>query len=216
MNYKKISSETYRKFADKQGNDHIVGDYALEEILRIIEKFNCKNILEVGLGIGSISDAILNFSESNSLNINYSGTEANEYCLKQLPQNVDRFKQIKLYSEIAEIAEIADGILFDLIIVDGSDTLLSEVKKLCAKNALIFIEGGRASQIKLLNEIFPKFYQCEIISIRKPPAYGPFHQKWTGGGTLIAINPTIFQKVFIFTEKVKTFSKRRVRKYTKG
>lgn len=212
MNYKEISAETYRKFADKQGNDHIAGDYALEEILRIIEKFNCKNILEVGLGIGSISDAILNFSESNSLNINYSGTEANEYCLEQLPQNVDRFEQIKLHSKIAEIA---DGNLFDLIIVDGSDALLSEVKKLCAKNALIFIEGGRASQIKVLNEIFPEFYQCEIISIRKPPAYGPFHQKWTGGGTLIAISPTVFQKAFIFIEKVKTFSKRRMRKYTK-
>ena len=212
MNYKEISRETYRKFANKQGNDHIAGDYALEEILRIIEKFNCRNILEVGLGIGSISDAILNFSEANNLDIKYSGTEANDYCLKQLPLNVDKFDKIKLYHGLEDISQ---NEIFDFVIIDGSDALLSEVKRHCSKNAIIFIEGGRASQIETLQTIFPRSYQCEIISIRKPPAYGPFHQKWTGGGTLIAINPTVFQKVFVFIEKAKTYTKRRIRKQMK-
>lgn len=212
MNYKEVSIEIYRKFANKQGNDHIAGDYALEEILRIVEKFNCKNILEVGLGIGSISDAILNFSKVNNLDISYSGTETNEYCLNQLPLNVDAFDDITLYKKLEDISQQE---IFDFVIIDGSDALLSDVKKHCSKNAIIFIEGGRASQIETLQSIFPNFYQSEIISIRKPPAYGPFHQKWTGGGTLIAINPTVFQKVFIFSEKVKTYAKRRIRKQMK-
>lgn len=212
MNYKEISRETYRKFANVEGNQFIAGDYALEEILRYVQKFKIKNILEVGLGIGSISEAILNFSYDNNLNISYSGTEANDYCLTQLPLNVMMFNKINLYSYIADIPQ---GELFDFIIVDGGDSSLSEIKKYCATNAIIFIEGGRASQIETLRSIFPNFYQSEIISTRKPPAYGPFHQKWTGGGTLIAVNPTIYQKAFIFTEKVKTYAKRRIRKRVK-
>ena len=212
MNYKQISQETYRKFANKQGNDHIAGDYALEEILRIVGKFNIKNILEVGLGIGSISDAILNFSQQNSLDINYSGTEANEFCLEQLPLNVDRFNHIKLY---AEISDIAGGNLFDFIVVDGSDALLFDVKKYCSKNAIIFIEGGRDSQVQILNRTFPDALFTRIMSIRKPPLYGPFQQRWSGGATIIAVNADRCQRRFIYEQKIRTFINRRLRRIFK-
>lgn len=212
MNYKKISSETYRKFANKDGNDHIAGDYALQEILRIIGKFRCKNILEIGLGIGSISDAILEYSVSNNLNINYSGTEANQYCLEQLPQNVKEFDQIILYNDISEVPEKE---MFDLIIIDGSDNLLSNIKRNCTQNSIIFIEGGRNSQVLLVNTLFPKNKLTRLMSLKRPPVYGPFQQRWSGGATVIAINPTMAQRIYIFEEKCTTFIKTRIRRMLK-
>ena len=212
MNYKELSKKTYFKFSNKDGTDHIAGDYALEEILRIINRFRIADILEIGLGIGSISDAVFNFAEENRLAISYSGTEANEHCLLQLPLNVQKFDQINLYKGIIDIPQ---DVLFDLVIIDGSDTMLSEIKKHCSQNALLFIEGGRAVQIDILKELFPKMLMVEIISISKPPNYLPFHQKWTEGGSLIAVNPTLDQRIFVLAEKVKTYSKRRIGKYLK-
>ena len=54
MNYKKIAKDNYKKFAFIDGNQHIASEYALITILKLIEDFNVKSILEVGLGIGSI------------------------------------------------------------------------------------------------------------------------------------------------------------------
>ena len=125
---------------------------------------------------------------------------------------MQKFDQINLYKGIIDIPQ---DVLFDLVIIDGSDTMLSEIKKHCSQNALLFIEGGRAAQIDILKELFPKMLMVEIISISKPPNYLPFHQKWTEGGSLIAVNPTLDQRIFVLAEKVKTYSKRRIGKYLK-
>ena len=210
MKIREISAKTYEKFSQKEGSAHIAGDYGLEKILRIIDTFKIDRVLEIGLGIGSISDAILNMSASQNRKIKYVGTEANAFCLKVLPENVDNFNQIEMYESINSITTKE---VFDFIIIDGSDSSLEQVKQFCSDKALIFIEGGRASQVNLIQKIFPKSYSAEIISYRKPPKHGPFQQKWAGGGSLIATNPSMQQKLFIFTEKVRTFTKRRLRKF---
>lgn len=212
MNYTQVTTQVYKKFSEKEGNEYIAGDYALEKILRFISHYKSSNILEIGLGIGSISDAILKYARLNNLQINYTGTEANAFCLSVLPQNVDEFQKINLYSSLDNIPPESQ---YDFIIIDGSDEALSKIKKHCTKNAVIFIEGGRASQIRTIQDVFPNSIYVEVISVRKPPLYGPFSQKWTGGGSLIAVNPTAIQRISMFVEKGKTFAKRRLRKYIK-
>ncbi len=212
MNYRQASARTYKKFSSCQGNDHIAGDYALEKILHFITQFRSKRILEIGLGIGSIADNILTFAAENRLDLEYSGTESNDFCLNELPKNVTHFQKIQLY---ASLADVPSGETFDFIIVDGSDDSLSNIAKHCANHAIVFIEGGRMGQIATLKKIFPNCLSSEIISIRKPPHYGPFSQTWTGGGSLIAINPTPAQKLFVLGERVQTFVKRRLRKIIK-
>ena len=212
MNSKTTAKKIYHKFSNVEGNQHIASDYGLEVILTLVNDFKTKNILEVGLGIGSICDAILTYSKENSLEINYTGTEANDFCLNALQQNVSRINDVKLFSYLEDVVTANK---FDFIIIDGSDDTLSKVEKLCTPHALIFIEGGRASQIATLKQVFPKAISAEIISMRRPPAYGPFDQKWSGGGTLIFINPTFRQKQYRFKEKVKTYLTRRLRKFIK-
>lgn len=208
MNYKQVARETYAKFATFDGNQHIAGDYALEKILKIIEDFKVRKVLEVGLGIGSVSDAILNFAAKNNLAIDYVGTEANDFCRNALKTNVSRYKDISLFDDLSQVPTTK----FDLIIVDGSDDALLSVKNLITENGCIFIEGFRQSQVDALHRAFPDMIYCEIISMRPTPKIGPFSQKWTGGGRLIFIKPTLYQKFYCFNEKVKTFTKRRLRK----
>ena len=94
MMYKEISKSVYKKFSNIEGNHGIASEYAIETILKLIKKYNVKSILELGLGIGYISDAILKYSKEKNLNINYIGTEANTYCLSVLNDNVEYFKDI--------------------------------------------------------------------------------------------------------------------------
>jgi hypothetical protein len=204
MNYKILAKETYKKFANINGNDHIASEYAIITILKIFKDFKVQSVLEVGLGIGSISDSILNYARINNQKIIYSGTEANDFCLNALKINVDNYDLINLFDNISDLDSNQK---FDFIIVDGSDKSLKEIFKFCNSKTIIYVEGYRGSQVESLKEIFPNFKHVEIISNYKNPSYGPFSSEiWCGGGQLIFINPSFGDKIYWFNEKVKTFS----------
>lgn len=210
MNYKKIAEDNYKRFSFIEGNEYIATEYALKTILRLIEDFKIKSVLEVGLGIGSISDTILKYAEATKKPIYYAGTEANEFCLAAIQQNVAQYEKISLTNSLADIK---DNKKFDLIIVDGSDVSLKSIAGFAKPNTIIFVEGWRGSQVNLLREIFPGCVHVEIISSYKNPECGPFPSaNWSGGGQLIFINPSLFKKLYWFQERVASFLKRRLRK----
>lgn len=211
MNIKKLAEDKYKYFCELEGNDYISSIYALKSILKLIVDYKIKSVLELGLGIGSISDTILTFSKKNKDVIQYVGTENNEFCLRELKKNVEYYSEIELYHSLSEIKT---DYKFDLIIVDGSDDGLKSIEKFCKKNTLIFIEGFRGSQVDMIKNIFPKYIHVEIISKEKNPSYGPFSAaNWSGGGQLIFINPNLYQKIYWFKEKVKSYFKRRIRRF---
>lgn len=213
MNYKDTASKSYKKFSFLEGNDYIAGDYALEIILKLIKDFKIKSILEIGLGIGAISDTILTYAKHNGIDIKYAGTESNAFCLNALKSNIDEYESIELYNDLNEISE---DVRFDLIIIDGSDDGIKKLSNILKNNGIVFIEGGRASQIKVIKDVYNSALIAEIISIRKPPNYGPAKQEWTGGGSLIFINANNYQRYYWIIEKVKTYIKRRLRRFIKN
>ncbi|MEO0038464.1 MAG: hypothetical protein RIQ59_1675 [Bacteroidota bacterium] len=209
MNINNLAENKYKYFCEREGNDHISSIYALKIILKLILDFKVKSVLELGLGIGSISDTILTFSQKNK--IKYVGTETNEFCLQALNKNVEYFSDIEVFSSLSEI-KINNK--FDLIIVDGSDDELINIENYCSKNTLLFIEGYRILQVEIIKNIFPNCIHVEIISKEKNPNYGPFSSSnWSGGGQLIFINPNSYQKLYWFNEKVKSYFKRRLRRF---
>lgn len=212
MGQEDIAITNYKRFCALEGSDYIASEFALSTILRLIKEFNVANILELGLGIGSVSDTILKFSKISNLTIKYVGTEKNEFCLKVLPQNVKDYNKIQIYPELNQIKKKD----FDLIIIDGSDDSLKVIEKYCSVNAILFIEGGRDAQTKTILNVFPKCLYVNVITLKKNPFYA--HEKrsvnsYIGGGQLIFINPTFQMKIYWFKEKTKTFIKRKIRKY---
>lgn len=214
MNYKELAKENYKRFSYIDGNTHIASEYALSTILKLLEDFKVKSILEVGLGIGSISDTILKYTKIKNQKIEYTGTESNDFCLNALKTNVENYNLIELY---ASISDIANNQKYDFIIVDGSDESLKKIASFCKTNTIIFVEGFRSSQVDSIKSIFPNFKHVEIISLYKNPKHGPFPtEKWAGGGQLIFINPSFIDKTYWFKEKLKSFLKRRLRKFKKS
>ena len=138
----------FKKFSNVEGNQHIANEYALKCILQLIKDFKVRSVLEVGIGIGCIADVILEYSTK----INYTATEANEFCLNAIQENVSQIQRVTLYEDLSKVPE---GQTFDFIIIDGSDSNLSRVKNMCKSTSIIFIEGDRALQISDLKKIFP-------------------------------------------------------------
>ncbi len=192
----------YQSFCEAEGNQHIASEYAIGKINGVVKKFRVKKILEVGLGIGSISGIVLALNR-NKLDLEYTGTEAIDFCLKALPENLkEDYSRLKIYSDLSEIPSDKK---FDLIIIDGKDHNVQSVKDLISENGIIGIEGDRMPQQDLLQELFPVHKYVHCISREKNKSYSPFPSThWQGGLKVIFIKPTGFQKLWWFTEKYFT------------
>lgn len=203
MKEKKIAKETYEHFSKLEGNDYIAFEFALYSVLRIINKYKIQNVLEIGLGIGSISYAVLKYSEMRNSKIEYFGTEDNEFCLKQLPLSLEKyFSELNLFNKIDLINQEK---IFKMIIVDGSDNQLQKIQRLVSENGIIFIEGDRQTQLLSILSYFPNAYYTRVISTYKNPNYGPFSsEKWCGGGQLIFVNPNFKQKIHYLLNRIRT------------
>jgi spore coat polysaccharide biosynthesis predicted glycosyltransferase SpsG len=174
-----------------------------------------KTILELGLGIGSISDSVLKYAKKEIKKIIYCGTEKNEFCLKALKKNLVGYNQITLYSELNQIKDKK----FDLIIVDGYDDILIKLVDYCKKkNTIVYVEGDRKGQTDTVKKIFPKSKFVNVITLNKNKPYSHGYDittHYVGGGKLIFINPTLKMKLFWFQQKTSTFVKNRIRIYSK-
>lgn len=211
MTPKENSQKVFKYFSEKKGNQHIAGQYAIEKILDLIDLNRPTRILEVGLGIGSISYAVLNYYKQKNLIISYDGTEENEFCLSQLEPNLgELYTQLNIYKNIQSIHTNKK---YDLIIIDGSDESIGLIKGLISIRGVLFIEGHRAVQTNKMKEIFPNHKYSECVSDFKNPVYSPFPlENWSGGGQLIYTNPTAKQLLYLIKERLKTSFKYKIKR----
>jgi hypothetical protein len=195
-------SDLYKTFCKAEGNQHIASEYAIEKINGLLEKFRVKRILEVGLGIGSISGILLAVNR-NKPDLDYTGTEANEFCLEALPENLkEDYNRLQIYSNLINIP---GNKKFDLIIIDGKDPNLQAIKGLISENGILAIEGDRVPQQDSLQELFPQHKYVHCISLKKNKEYSPFSaENWQGGIKIIFVYPTLKQHLWWFKEKYFT------------
>lgn len=213
MNNKQRAEKYYKYFSKLEGNQHIANLFALEKILDLLRIYKPKHVLEVGLGIGSISYSIMDYLKNNdSKDFTYTGTEANQFCLNALSVNLkEHYSDLVIYGKIEDIPKTS---LFDFIIIDGSDDALNRISKLISKNGIIFIEGDRKNQQDILVKLFPKHKYVHSISNYKEPEYGPFiNGHWSGGGKIIYVKPTVKQNVYWIIDKfISSYRNRITRK----
>jgi len=210
MKSDKIAIDSYKYFSNLEGNQHIASEFALKIILKIIKIYKPIRILELGLGIGSISYSVLEFAKMNNQKINYFGTEKNEFCLNALSKYLkEYFLQVQIFSSLQEVP-ISEK--FELVIIDGSDENIKKVESIISKHGIIIIEGDRMPQLNIIRAIFPKSLYTRVISNYKDPDYGPFSSNdYSGGLQLIFINPNLKQRIDFWYYKFFTFINYKIR-----
>ena len=211
MQPEQLAQKNYYRFCKLEGSEYIATGFALLQILKIIKIFKIETVLEIGLGIGSISDTVLKRVKKSKLEIRYVGTEANEFCNNALKNNVEDYSKLEQYENLAEISPESK---FDLIIIDGQDNSLQEIARRCKSRSIIFIEGDRSPQTMLILSLFPKARHVNVISLKKNQTYSHGNTKFfVGGGQLIFTNPNFRMKIYWFREKTATYIKRHLRKF---
>lgn len=209
MKIDKLVEENYYKFCQLEGNNYIASEFALLTILKIIKKFRVQSVLEIGLGIGSISDTVLKMAKVSNVNLRYAGTEANEFCKEALKSNVEFYSGIEMFENISDIVI---NNKFDLIIIDGQDETLENIISLCSNRAIIFIEGDRSIQAEIILSYFPGAKQIQVITLQKNRVYSPGNPNfYVGGGRVVFTNPNFKMRIYGLKEKVATYLKRYLR-----
>ena len=189
----------YIGYCKAEGSQHIASEYAIIKIQELIENFQVKRIMEIGLGIGSIAGSLLNVNP----NLKYLGTEANNFCLMALTRNLkDVYPRLNIFSALKEVPK---SDIFDIIVIDGKDPMLELISGFIAQNGIIVIEGDRLPQQKEILKFFPRHLFVHSISDRKNKKISPFSPNhWQGGLKIIFVNPDLKQKVWWLKEKLKT------------
>ena len=113
MNLKEHSTREYLKFSSFEGSQHIASEFAIYKLIQIVKRFKSKSILEIGLGIGSISSTILDFFDDK---IDYIGTEDNQFCLNSLTKNLSKeaYESLNVVDKLDKVFENKN--IYDLII----------------------------------------------------------------------------------------------------
>ncbi len=73
MRPEQLVKKNYYRFCKLEGSEYIATGFALFQILKIIKIFEIKTVLEIGLGIGSISDTVLKMAKNSKIEIRYAG-----------------------------------------------------------------------------------------------------------------------------------------------
>lgn len=194
--------KSYQSFCEANGSKHIASEYSIEKINELVETFQVKRILEIGLGIGSICGIVLSVNR-NKPKFEYAGTEAIDFCLKALKKNLEEdYNRLEIYTDLNNMPFFKK---YDLVIIDGKDANLQAIKDLISKNGTIVIEGDRIPQQDLIQKLFPNHKYVHSISLKKNNDYSPFsNENWQGGLKIIFVNPTFKQSIWWFTEKLFT------------
>lgn len=199
---KQIAEDVFKKFSNLEGNQHICTENALIGILKVLNDYKPARVLEFGIGIGCMTYGILKWIKSQNGNCAYYGTEDNDFCINALNQNLKEFKD-EPYFKWGESFESDTSTLYDLVIIDGPANIENGLRNL-AKGGIIFIEGYRENQIKVISD-FNKSRNYVIYrqySLLKQRAYGPFKQGYQKGYTVIKFDPSFVDKVDFFFKKI--------------
>ena len=191
-----------------------MSEFALHKILGVVRKYNVKHILEVGVGIGTISGTLIKMAGKEGLNIQFTGTESNNFCLEQIPNNLGGLtSKLRIFPNVAALPET---LKFDLIIIDGSEKALEEIKSKLMPHGVILVEGDRSDQVEAVKSIFPRSKYAQFISLKRNRDYSvKKSEDFRGGLKIIFTDPTFDQISHWFHIKLRSAAKFRIRKLLK-
>lgn len=209
-NHKGLVSDNYRRFCSFEGNEYIVSEYALQMIVKIIEKFQIHSILELGLGIGTIADTVLSVCRRKNYPLSYSGTEENIFCREALTKNIRDFSELELFFKLEDIPSDRK---FDLIIIDGKEDL-NNINQFCKPDSILLVEGDRLEQTKLLLSKFSQSKYLHATTLERKKPYAPGRREvYQGGLRILFLDVDLKKKLFRIKHKLRTYIIRYLRTY---
>ncbi|MGB0525346.1 MAG: hypothetical protein ACPGJS_20395 [Flammeovirgaceae bacterium] len=210
----KLYHEVAKKFAAKEGSERIASEHALQGLEKRIRKGNINNILEFGIGIGTIPYLISQIAKDEKRKINYYGTELNEFCLGKIKENIDTTdNEYFNFNVMSDVEELPSDFIADLVIIDGDVSNYEKIKDILSEAAIIFIEGTRTIQQDAIKKVYPNALISTHISLHKNPPYSPFPStRYLGAFRTVYVNKSFNNTLNYWTDRLQTKIKYQLRK----
>lgn len=160
----KEAEEVWQRFVQRPGAtvEGVVGiasEHAIGGLLRVIETYRPRRILELGAGIGTLTYTLL--SKVVELGLHeaegyvFYTVENEPFCKEQLANNMAEHPA--LYQRVDSTEELPESQVYDLIVVDGGGDLPNDMGVMSfadclSRGGIIFVEGGRAYQRGLIEQ----------------------------------------------------------------
>lgn len=201
MRVKEFTHNEYKRYCQAEGSQFIVSEFALFQILILLRNYKIHHILEVGIGIGTISGSVLKLAREKKFSVDVSATESNNFCLSQLPVNLGAdFRKLKCFNNIRNLPKNEK---YDLIIIDGVEQDLKDIKERLNPQGIVIIEGDRTDQVRIIRNFFPNAKYVHLISINRNGNYSVQNATdYQGGLKLIFSDPNFNQLLHWFQLKI--------------
>ena len=133
-----LAKEVYDEYAVKPGAQHIASEFALTHLSALIVATKPQSVIEMGAGIGTMTDFLLRHPAAIPL---VTTVEDNEFCLGELAKNIsaDYGPRYELLTDREQLRDSDQR--FDLVIVDGDSGPVAYA--LLNEGACCFVEGDR-------------------------------------------------------------------------
>jgi precorrin-6B methylase 2 len=167
---KEYGARFYRIYKKKLGSKWMATEQALIYLSACLRKFKPMTILELGAGIGTMTDAILSHPYHPKL---LYTVEQNEFCLEQLTLNCSHHPRNK-YNVLTTKTDIINSRLdLDLIVGDGGFKIMEEFRG-TKLGTVFFVEGKRIGIQNMFKEYLPSNWTIDFKE------YGVTY-KWSKG-----------------------------------
>ena len=138
-----FAKEIYELFSRKPGSEHIASEVSLQYLTACLRVFKPSRVLELGAGIGTITETVLSHPCAVSELVS---TETDPYCLSVLRNNLrgpglQRLTVVTTPSELSQLKFVAD-----MIIGDGGFYSSEELST--ARVGTVFFSEGRRGKLR--------------------------------------------------------------------
>lgn len=106
------------KYRARPGSDFVASGFAIDAVVRLVADRRPATILEVGAGIGTLTEAILDARERASLAGTQVAVEGEPFCLAELDANLgERLADVTVVPLAADVPASVGP--YDLVVIDG-------------------------------------------------------------------------------------------------
>jgi predicted O-methyltransferase YrrM len=133
-----IARRIHQQFSEKSGSGRIASEFSLLHLSRLIRLRKPRSVLEIGSGIGTVSQLVLAHAERVE---HLFSVEEDEFCRDAIKKNLT-VHDLQKWTLLNSQKELPPDLTFDLIIFDGNqyeDTIFDLLRSTTA----VFVDGKR-------------------------------------------------------------------------
>lgn len=130
-----FAKSIHRKYSQMRGGEQVALEFSILSLLQLLEREKPEQILELGGGLGTLTEVILRVTDANLIVV-----ESNAWCFEKLKRNM---QGLRTYELISDYTSLNVGTMANMVVIDVNNGIYNVESLINNSTELtcIFIEG---------------------------------------------------------------------------